>query len=102
MTFGEKRVLLHRFHVLAAQLRAVVNARPRATFDEPITVSRQDFDALQFGLAHMKVWVPELDEGAEVLPGKGRLVRSNFCFTLTGCPQENLAFKGVAILRGDS
>lgn len=101
MTFGEKRNALRRFKVLADGLRAQINARGRRwDADGPIAVSTAAFDDLELGLSHVKVWVADLDEEGERIPGTARLVRANFLYRRTGVKQENLMFKGVTILRG--
>lgn len=103
MTFGEARRLLRRFRVVGDELRARVNAWGfRMPDGFTLSLPAQDFDALWFGMAHMKVWVPELDDEQEVIPGKGRYSRQNFHFVMPGEPREHLRFKGVPVFREEA
>lgn len=98
MTFGQARRQIRRFRAVASTLRARVNGvRSLREMPESLTVGRSDFEALEFGLSHLKVWLPELDDEMEVIPGSGRFIRQNFLFTKTGEKREHLMFKGIPV-----
>lgn len=100
-TFGEKRRLLRRFRQVADRLRNEVNG-VRFVLPKSLSVSREDYEALEFGLSHLKVWVPELDDEMEVIPGKGRLMRQNFLFRLSTEPRQHLMFKYIPVFPKES
>ena len=97
MTFGETRQLLRRFRGVAQTLRTEVNQGGLGHRPESLSVSREDFEALEFGLGHLKVWIPELDDEQEVIPGRGRFERMSFLFTKSNEPRQNLMFKAIPV-----
>lgn len=104
MTFGETRQLLKRFRQTARFLRARIDAAgiiASYPLSFALTVSVEDFEALEFGLSHLKVWVPALDDEQDVILGSGRMERQNFLFRRSGVEGEHLMFKGVTILKSD-
>lgn len=97
MTFGEKRRLLRMFRLVADSLRSLINSHGLRGLPSEVTVSRPEYEALEFGLMHLKVWLPDLDEEQEVIPGSGRYVRMNSLFRKQGISRDHLLFKGIPI-----
>lgn len=99
MTFGEIRRKLRLFRYTTYVMRAQVNDHPLHKLgDFSITLGREAFEACEFGLSHVKTWMPELDEYQEVIPGKGQYVRSHMLYRLTKFQdREHFVFKGIPV-----
>jgi hypothetical protein len=98
MTFGETKRLLRRFRAIEASLRQSTNVRSMRDLPDAFFVERGDYEALEFGLAHVKVWVPGLDDDAEgFLPGKSRWMRQNFLYRRANIEREHVLFKGIPV-----
>lgn len=101
MTFSEKRNKLRVFRRIAPLLRDRVNAHGFSTIGTfTLTLCLSDYEALEFGLSHLKIWIPELDDECEVIPGRGKFSRTNMLYARSDEPhepREHLIFKGTKV-----
>lgn len=102
MTFGKKRQLLRLFRATATNLRGSLNALGPRQRLELFVVTREQYEALEFGLAHVKMWVPGLDDDPlGYIPGKSRFMRQNFLYRRANEPRDHLLFKGIKVFFDD-
>ena len=108
MTFSEKRHALRRFRSIANGIRALVNSFGRKGVPDGlfITVSRTDYEAVEFGLSTRKTFVLDTDNDGNILE-TGKMLRCNFLFQRSGpssysqAQPKHLMLKCIPIVRGD-
>lgn len=104
MTFGQKRHALRTFRKHVKAISALVNSYGFRDMPDglAVTLPPREWDLVQFGLSHVKTWLPELDDEQEVIPGRGKFVRINSTFCRPRIKAQHILIKNIPVLCGDA
>jgi hypothetical protein len=102
LTFGQMRKNVRALKSVGRRMREAIEEAVKAqglsaVEGVSLTVSRQEFERVEWAMGRLKQWLPALDEAGQVIPGVGSYVRMNALFCRTDLARTHFLMKGCPV-----